>query len=46
VADPEILDRGDELGTLRGRGLRRGLCLLPRKFLNFKSENGAFFVHF
>jgi len=33
VADPEFHNGGG--GRSRGRGLRRGLCPLPRKKLNF-----------
>ena len=42
MADPEVLARGGELGDTKGMGHRDGAVPLPRKFLNFKSKNGAF----
>jgi len=38
VADPEALARRGEIVGHKGGGA----CPLPRKFLNFKSKNGAF----
>ena len=40
VADPEFHNGGG--GRSRGRGLRRGLCPLPRKKFEFLPENGGF----